>query len=96
MKENTRPILWKIHCSSSAQKLFLIYFDAPMTLCISPCENGGTDVSLIHENVPEEHYEETKAGWVSVLLALKAYADFGVDLRNHRKEKSWENHFIDN
>jgi hypothetical protein len=26
---------------------------------------------------------ETMAGWVSVLLALKAAADFGVDLRNH-------------
>lgn len=144
MKTNTRSILWRIHCSSPAQKLFrlintdegrsrfwaesaeehngfinfvfpnleiyrgrilertqdkklsLIYFNAPVTFHLSPCENGGTDLTLIHENVPEEQYVETKAGWVSVLLALKAFADFGVDIRNHRKEKSWKNNFVDN
>jgi hypothetical protein len=36
------------------------------------------------------------AGWVSVLLALKAAVDFGVDLRNHDPERTWSTGFVDN
>jgi len=33
---------------------------------------------------------------VSVLLALKAVADFGVDLRNHDRRRSWTAGYVDN
>ncbi len=36
-----------------------------------------------------------EAGWVSVLLALKA-ATLGVDLRNHDPQRSWAQGFVDN
>src|SRR5688572_4207127 len=38
---------------------------------------GGTDLTLTDEGVPGLHRDEVVAGWVSVLLALKAAADFG-------------------
>ena len=39
---------------------------------------------------------ENRAGWVSVLLGLKAWADFGVDLRTHDAARSWAAGFVDN
>ena len=53
---------------------------------------AGTDVTLVDES---EH-PETRAGWVSVLLALKAAADHGIDLRNHDSRRTWEQGFVDN
>ncbi len=57
---------------------------------------GGTDLTLTDVGVPEENSAETLAGWVSVLMALKAAADFGVDLRNHDPERTWDQGFVDN
>jgi uncharacterized protein YndB with AHSA1/START domain len=58
---------------------------------------GGTVVNL-HDTgfSTQEDYAETLAGWTSVLLALKAYLDFGVDLRNHTPAFNWEHGFVDN
>lgn len=36
------------------------------------------------------------AGWVSVLLALKAAVDFSVDLRNHDPGRTWDQGYADN
>jgi hypothetical protein len=38
---------------------------------------------------------ENLAGWISVLLGLKAAADFRIDLRNHRPGCTWESGFVD-
>jgi uncharacterized protein YndB with AHSA1/START domain len=57
---------------------------------------GGTDLTLTDEGVPAEEWAETFAGWVSVLLALKAAVDFGVDLRNHDGRRTWGDGFVDN
>jgi hypothetical protein len=46
--------------------------------------------------VPEADRMEVVAGWVSVLMALKATADYGVDLRNHDLGRSWEQGYVDN
>jgi hypothetical protein len=35
------------------------------------------------------------AGWVSVLLALKAAADFRVDLRSHDPQRTWSQGYAD-
>jgi hypothetical protein len=47
-------------------------------------------------NVDDRFRNEMAAGWVSVLVALKAATDFGVDLRNHDPERTWEQRFVDN
>ncbi len=56
----------------------------------------GTDVTLVDEGVPDEWESEVRAGWVSVLLALKAAADFGVDVRNHDAARTWAQGYCDN
>jgi uncharacterized protein YndB with AHSA1/START domain len=57
---------------------------------------GGTELTLIDVGVPEVDRMEVVAGWVSVLLALKAAVDFGVDLRNHDLRRSWEQGYVEN
>ena len=57
---------------------------------------GGTDLLLIDENVSAEYLGEVTAGWVSVLMALKAAVDFGVDLRNHDPERTYGQGYADN
>ena len=57
---------------------------------------GGTDLTLTDEGVREVDWLETHAGWVSVLLALKAAADHGDELRNHDDARSWEQGYADN
>jgi uncharacterized protein YndB with AHSA1/START domain len=57
---------------------------------------GGTDLTLTETGVSPSEWAQNLAGWVSVLLALKAAADFGVDLRNHDPERSWEAGYVDN
>ncbi len=68
------------------------YFGSAARFVLEADGGGGTDLTLTH---PGEH-PDTRPGWVSVLLALKAAADFGVDLRNHDPERTWEQGFVDN
>ena len=58
--------------------------------------DGGTDLMLVETDVPPEWADENRAGWVSVLLALKAAADFDVDLRNHDARRTWSQGYCDN
>lgn len=57
---------------------------------------GGTDLTLTDAGVPEADRIEVTAGWVSVLMALKAAADFSVDLRNHDPQRSWDQGYVEN
>jgi uncharacterized protein YndB with AHSA1/START domain len=57
---------------------------------------GGTELTLTDVGVPEFDRMEVVAGWVSVLMALKATADYGVDLRNHDLGRSWEQSYVEN
>ncbi|MGD9099148.1 MAG: SRPBCC domain-containing protein [Anaerolineae bacterium] len=57
---------------------------------------GGTDLTLVDRGVPGEHRCEVMAGWVSVLMALKAAVDHGVDLRNHDPVRTWSQGYADN
>ena len=57
---------------------------------------GGTDLTLTDAGVPDADRAEVIAGWVSVLMALKAAADFSVDLRNHDPRRTWEQGYADN
>lgn len=56
----------------------------------------GTDLTLIDRGVPSEHRTEVIAGWVSVLMALKAAVDFGVDLRTHDEKRQWDTGYVEN
>src|SRR5688572_12335182 len=54
---------------------------------IEPIPGGGCRLELTDEGVPEKDWAEVNAGWVSVLLALKAALDHGIDLRNHDPDR---------
>lgn len=67
------------------------YFSSRTTFELEPDGDGGTDLTLSADGDAE-----VLAGWVSVLLALKAAADFGVDLRNHDPGRTWWQGYCDN
>lgn len=58
--------------------------------------DGGCDLTLRETGVPEAEHVDNYAGWVSVLLTLKAALDFAVDLRGHDGSRSWEQRYVDN
>lgn len=59
-------------------------------------DDFGTDLFLTAQTDNEDVKNEMTSGWVSVLLAMKAAVDFGVDLRNHNPDRVWENGYLDN
>jgi uncharacterized protein YndB with AHSA1/START domain len=71
------------------------YGGSTTTFTLADDGQGGTDLTLTDAGVPARDRAEVTAGWVSVLLALKA-ADFGVDLRNHDPARSWEQGYAEN
>jgi uncharacterized protein YndB with AHSA1/START domain len=72
-----------------------LYFGSPVTVELEPDRHGGTDLTLTNARIPEVEYEEVRAGWLNVLLPLKATADFGVDLRNHDSARTWRQGYVD-
>jgi uncharacterized protein YndB with AHSA1/START domain len=68
------------------------YFDSVVTFTLG----GGTDVLLVNEGVADDERIEVTAGWVSVLMQLKAAVQFGIDLRNHAPELSWQTGYVEN
>lgn len=73
------------------------YFDGSLvTFELADAPGGGTELTLTETGVPEASWAENRAGWVSVLLNLKAVADFGIDLRNHDPQRTWDAGFVDN
>jgi uncharacterized protein YndB with AHSA1/START domain len=57
---------------------------------------GGTDLTLTETGVSAAEWPENHAGWVSVLLALKAACDHGVDLRAHDAQRTWDQRYVEN
>lgn len=82
---------------SQSPKLFSVeYFGGSIaTFVLFDDGSGGTDVSLTETNIPNEWFNEQRAGWVSVLLALKVAVDFSIDLRNKDPNRSWEKGYVD-
>ncbi|HSG80591.1 MAG TPA: SRPBCC domain-containing protein [Acidimicrobiia bacterium] len=56
---------------------------------------GGTDLTLVDTGVPRADRAEVTAGWLNVLLPLKAWVDHGIDLRNHDPARSWDQGYVD-
>jgi uncharacterized protein YndB with AHSA1/START domain len=76
------------------RRFALRYFGAETVFDLEPDGAGGCDLSLAAYGVPAEEWAETHAGWVSVLMALKAAADHGVDLRTHDPGRSWRRRYV--
>jgi hypothetical protein len=62
---------------------------------LSPAEDGGTDLLLTEEGVAGGSREDNRAGWVTVLLTLKAAVDFRVDLRSGDHGRTWQDGYVD-
>jgi uncharacterized protein YndB with AHSA1/START domain len=68
------------------------YGDTEVLFTLDDDGRGGCDLTL-RDSADDA---ETRAGWVSVLLTLKAAADFDVDLRNHDPSRTWNEGYADN
>ncbi len=77
------------------RRLAVDYFGTPAAFALEPDGSGGTELTLTQE-VPDDSHIEVNAGWVSVLMSLKAACDHGVDLRNHHPERTWDQGYCDN
>lgn len=75
--------------------LSIDYFGSPARFELTPDGAGGTELLLVQEDVPPDEWTEVHAGWLNVLLPLKAWVVHGIDLRNHDPERSWEQGYVD-
>ncbi|MFQ6013531.1 MAG: hypothetical protein ACE5LS_07805 [Thermoplasmata archaeon] len=66
-----------------------------MQFDLVPDGEGGTDLTMTESGVHAAHHTIHVPGWIPVLLALKAAADFSVDLRNHDEHRTWEAGYVD-
>ena len=83
--------------SSAPWRFAIGYFEGSRVVFdLAAAAGGGTDLTLTESDVPAGTAADDRAGWVSVLLCLKAAADFGVDLRNHDPGRTWDAGFVDN
>jgi uncharacterized protein YndB with AHSA1/START domain len=71
------------------------YMGGTARFVLSPDGRGGTDVLLTHDGISMEEWNEVHAGWLNVLFPLKAWLAFGVDLRNHDPQRSWDHGYAD-
>ena len=73
----------------------LEYFEGVVSFDIRTSGDGGTDLLLVHQGVGPQQWNEVHAGWLNVLFPLKAMLAFGVDLRNHDPNRSWDQGYAD-
>lgn len=92
---NGARMVGRVHTEQPPQQLELDYFGDRTTMLLTAAGDGGTDLELLADVVASEP-TDTAAGWVSVLLALKAYVDHGIDLRNHDPSRTWDQRYCDN
>ena len=62
----------------------------------SPDGCGGTELQLTETGISAGDRTENIAGWVSVLLCLKAAVDHSIDLRNHDPQRTWTQGYVEN
>lgn len=72
------------------------YGDSIATFELSEDGHGGTDLTLTDSGVSAQDRTEVIAGWVSVLMNLKAGVDFDVDLRAHHPARHWDHGYVEN
>lgn len=86
----------RILSKEQPSKFALEYFGTVVEFLLEDDGAGGTDLSLVSTQVDESIRIEMIAGWISVLMAMKAAVDHGVDLRNHDASRSWSDGYADN
>ncbi len=86
----------KVLSTIEPSKFEVDYFYSRTSFRLEKSDDGGTNLSLVCTGVKESDYEEMHAGWISVLMALKAAADFNIDLRNHDPKRCWDQGYVDN
>ncbi len=72
------------------------YFGREVAFELKDDGRGGTDLHLITSSSAQDDRAEEIPGWVSVLMAMKAAVDFGLDLRNHDSTRTWDQGYADN
>lgn len=72
------------------------YFGREVAFELKDDGRGGTDLRLTASSSALDGRAEEIPGWVSVLMAMKAAVDFGVDLRNHDSARTWDQGYADN
>ncbi len=82
--ERRAPALWVID-----------YIGGPARFELQPDGRGGTDLTLTHEGIGADEWNEVHAGWLNVLFPLKAWVAHGIDLRNHDGQRSWDQGYAD-
>jgi uncharacterized protein YndB with AHSA1/START domain len=75
--------------------LSIDYFGGQARFELTDDGTGGTDLLLTHDGVGPEEWHEVHAGWLNVLFPLKAWITYGVDLRNHDPQRSWDQGYAD-
>lgn len=90
------PYMARIRRRKRPEVFALEYFGTEVTFRLEPDGSGGTDLHLLAEGVAEDARVEFIAGWVSLLLTMKAAVDHGVDLRNHDPNRTWLDAYADN
>ncbi len=93
---NYPPIMGRVLEVRPPSLFSLEYFGAVTEFSLSEDDAGGTELTLVARGVPEDERVEVIAGWVSVLMAMKAAVDHGVDLRNHDASRTWSDGYANN
>lgn len=57
--------------------------------------SDGTDLTLTYTGFAATDRDDALPGWLNVLLPLKAWADFGVDLHNRDPQRDWSRGYVD-
>jgi uncharacterized protein YndB with AHSA1/START domain len=79
----------------AGERLETRYFGTPTTFGLEARQPAGTVLTVTARQVPPDDLVDLSAGWVSVLLNLKAVLASGTDLRNHEAACTWEAGFVD-
>ncbi|MBW3565129.1 MAG: hypothetical protein KY459_10430 [Acidobacteria bacterium] len=83
--------------STRPDRFSLTYFDeSTVVFELRSTDSGGTDLIFRESNLSLDGLHENRAGWVSVLLNLKAQSDHSIDLRNHDPRCTWSDGYVDN
>jgi len=85
-----------LRANPPSQYVVRYYGNTTATFTLQDDGKGGTDLTLTDTGVSLQDRTEVIAGWVSVLMSLKAAVDFEVDLRNHDPGRNWDNGYVEN
>ena len=93
---NGEVLASRVYDVRAPERLSVSYFNgSTVTFELRPAGTG-TDLVLRESGLAADAIDENRAGWVSVLMNLKAQADHEVDLRNHDDQCCWDNGYVDN